>query len=189
MLKDFKKQELISAEILFKTKNLAINAVLILSFAILTGISAGLKVEIGPVPITMQTFVVLLSGVLLGSKRGAISQFSYLLGGLAGIPWFSRGGGSAYVLSPTFGYIVGFICSAYLIGVLTEKNWNKNIVETILVVLTSTIVLYIPGLLWLCKFVGASKVLAVGFYPFILGDALKIFLISSILFSKQKIRL
>ena len=82
---------------------------LVLSFAFLTGISAKLKIEIGVVPITAQTLMVLLSGALLGSKRGALSQLTYLLGGIFGIPWFARGGGMAYLMSPTFGYILGFV--------------------------------------------------------------------------------
>ena len=96
-----------------KTLSLVKDIALVLSFAILTGISAKLKIEIGVVPITMQTFAVLLSGALLGKARGAASQITYLLMGLAGIPWFSRGGGIQYILSPTFGYIIGFVLAAY----------------------------------------------------------------------------
>lgn len=158
-----------------KTFILVKDIILILSFAVLTGISAWLKIEIGPVPITMQTFAVLLSGALLGSKRGAFSQIVYLFFGLAGLPWFSRGGGMVYVLSPTFGYILGFVFSAYLVGYLTEKGWDRNIKTAIFAMLIGNIVLYIPGLLWLTKFVGFSRVLTIGFYPFIFGDLLKIF--------------
>ena len=101
---------------------LAKNVILILGFAVLTGISAGLKIEIGLIPVTMQTLVVLLSGILLGAKKGAMSQITYLLAGLTGLPWFSRGGGIIYIMSPTFGYILGFVIAAYLIGSLFEKG-------------------------------------------------------------------
>ncbi|MBZ9572166.1 biotin transporter BioY [Patescibacteria group bacterium] len=157
-------------------KSLIRNIVLVFSFAILTAISAKVKIEIGPVPITMQTFAVLFSGALLGSKRGFLSQATYLFLGLAGIPWFSRGGGIQYILSPTFGYILGFVFSAFLVGFLTEKGFDRNFKTAILAMLIGNIVIYLPGLLWLGKFIGFEKVLTIGLYPFLLGDLLKILL-------------
>ena len=164
-----------------KTLAFVKDIVLVLSFSILTAICAKLKIEIGPVPITMQTFIVLLTGALLGSKIGALSQITYLLMGLAGFPWFARGGGIQYILSPTFGYLLGFVWAAYLVGYLAEKGFDRNIKTAILAMLVGNIVLYIPGLLWLAKFVGWKNVLVVGFYPFVLGDIVKILLASSIL--------
>ena len=160
-------------------KNLSIikDLVLVLVFAILTGLSAQIKVEIGTIPLTMQTFIVLLSGVLLGSKKGALSQISYLFMGLFGFPWFARGGGMGYLFSPTFGYILGFISASYLVGLLNEKGWGKEIKKAILVLLIGETAIYLFGLLWLSNFVGFSKALIVGFYPFILGDFLKLLLI------------
>lgn len=165
---------------------LAKNIVQILSFAVLTGISAGLKLEIGPVPVTAQTLIVLLSGALLGSKKGSLSQLTYLAGGLLGLPWFSRGGGLIYIISPTFGYILGFVLAAYLAGLLFERGWDKNIRRSILAILIASFTIYIPGLLWLARFVGFSKVLTVGLYPFIAGDILKISLVTLILFFNSK---
>ena len=164
-----------------KTLALIKDIALVLSFATLTGICAKLKIEIGIVPITMQTLAVLLSGALLGSKRGALSQLTYLSIGLAGLPWFARGGGMAYIMSPTFGYIIGFVLAAYLVGYLAEKGLDRSLKTAILALLIGNIILYIPGLLWLGKFVGFGKVLAVGFYPFIPGDLLKILLAGTIL--------
>jgi len=160
---------------------LARDIFLILGFAILTGISAGLKLEIGLIPITAQTLIVLLSGALLGSKKGSLSQLAYLAGGLIGLPWFSRGGGIIYIMSPTFGYILGFALTAYLAGLLFEKGWNENIKKSVLAIVIANFAMYIPGLLWLVKFVGFSKVLAVGLYPFVIGDILKISLVVLIL--------
>ena len=154
---------------------------LILSFAIITGMAAKLKIEIGVVPITMQTLAVLLSGALLGSKRGALSQLTYLCLGLAGLPWFARGGGLAYLMSPTFGYIIGFVLAAYLVGYLVEKGLDRSLKTAILAMLVGNLVLYIPGLLWLARFIGFEKVLVAGFYPFIIGDLLKILLAGAIL--------
>ena len=161
-----------------ESKNLALakDIVLVLSSAILTGISAKLKIEIGVVPITMQTFTVLLSGAILGSKRGVASQLTYLLMGLTGVSWFSRGGGIQYILSPTFGYIIGFVFAAYFVGWLCEKGFDRKIKTAILAMLFGNILIYIPGLFWLAKFVGLKRVLLVGFYPFILGDLIKIIL-------------
>jgi biotin transporter BioY len=164
-----------------KTLTLMKDILLVLSFTLLTAISARLKIEIGTVPITGQTFAVLLSGALLGSKRGALSQIFYLLGGLAGIPWFARGGGIAYFMSPTFGYIIGFVLAAFLVGFLCEKGFDRKIETAILAMLVGNILIYFPGLLWLAKFVGWGKVLAVGLYPFIIGDTIKLLLAASIL--------
>jgi biotin transporter BioY len=154
---------------------------LVLSFTLLTAVSAKLRIEIGPIPITGQTFAVLLSGALLGSKRGALSQIFYLLGGLTGIPWFARGGGIAYLISPTFGYIGGFVLAAFVVGFLCERGFDRKIESAILAMLVGNILLYLPGLLWLAGFVGWGKVLAVGLYPFIIGDTVKLFLAGLIL--------
>jgi biotin transporter BioY len=148
----------------------------ILGFAFLTGVSANMKFEIGMIPITMQTFVVLLSGALLGSKRGALSQVAYLLMGLSGVFWFARGGGPLYLLSPTFGYIIGFVLTSFVIGFLCEKGFNRRLDMILFALVIGDILLYIPGLLWLSRFIGIEKALLVGFYPFIFGDILKIFL-------------
>jgi biotin transporter BioY len=154
---------------------------LVLGFTLLTAISAKIKIEIGPVPITGQTFAVLLSGALLGSRRGALSQIFYLLGGLAGIPWFARGGGIAYLMSPTFGYIIGFVLATFVVGFLCERGFDRKVESAILAMLVGNILIYLPGLLWLAKFVSWQKVLAVGLYPFIIGDAIKLLLAASIL--------
>jgi biotin transporter BioY len=170
-----------------KTLALVKDIALVLSFAILTGVCAKLKIEIGPVPMTMQTLAVLLSGALLGSKRGAFSQLTYFFLGLAGLPWFSRGGGIQYLLSPTFGYLIGFVLAAYLVGSLAEKGFDRSIKTAILAMLVGNIVLYIPGLCWLAKFVGINKVLTIGLYPFIPGDLLKLILAGLLLPSGWKI--
>ena len=152
------------------------DVILILSFSIVTAVCAKLKVEVGAVPITMQTFAVLLAGALLGSKRGALSQLTYLLMGLTGVPWFARGGGISYILSPTFGYLLGFVLAALSVGWLCERGFDRQVKTAILAMFVGNVLLYIPGLLWLAKFVGLGKVLSVGLYPFLFGDLLKILL-------------
>lgn len=157
-----------------KALEVARDVILILSFSVVTAVCAKLKVEVGAVPITMQTFAVLLAGALLGSKRGALSQLTYLLMGLTGIPWFARGGGISYILSPTFGYLFGFVLAALSVGWLCERGFDRQVKTAMISMFVGNVLLYIPGLLWLAKFVGLGKVLSVGLFPFIFGDLLKI---------------
>ena len=97
------------------------------------------------------------------------------------IPWFSRGGGISYLLSPSFGYIIGFVPAAYLTGWLCQKGFDRKIKTAIGAMILGNVLLYIPGLLWLAKFVGFGRVLEIGFYPFIPGDLLKVILAGAIL--------
>lgn len=147
---------------------------LICGFAFLTAMAAGVKLQIGIVPVTMQTFVVLLSGILLGSKRGAASQITYVSAGLAGIPWFSSGGGLPYLFSATFGYLLGFIIAAYVVGYFAERGWAKKIINLIAALFIGNVCIYSFGLLWLSRFVPQEHLLGIGLLPFIIGDALKI---------------
>lgn len=158
-----------------KSSIIARDIALIVLFSILTGLAANIKIEIGAVPITMQTLVVLLSGALLGSKKGALAQITYLCYGLAGLGWFSHGGGLAYILSPTFGYILGFILTAYLAGLIKERNINNPAI-IFSVLLIANLALYLPGLLWLSRFVALDKLMLVGFFPFVIGDLIKVLL-------------
>lgn len=154
------------------------NIVLVVPFSILTALCAQVKVEIGTVPITFQTFVVLLSGVLLGSIKGSLSQLTYILFGLAGLPLFARGGGLQYLLSPTFGYIIGFVPAAFIVGKLAEKGWDRRFKNSIFIMAIGNIIVYIFGLTWLVRFVPFNDVFKVGLYPFLLGDIMKIILAS-----------
>ena len=172
-----------------QTKNLKIakEILLIFSFAFFTAICAKIKIEIGIVPITAQTLGVLLSGALLGSLRGTLSQFLYLLLGLFGAPFFARGEGISYIFSPTFGYIVGFVFCTYIVGYLAERGWTKNYFLTFLAFILGNFFLYIPGLFYLASFVGFEKVFQIGLLPFIPGDLFKILLATYLLPTLWKI--
>ncbi len=162
-----------------RIQEIAKDAILVLSFSLLTAIFAQVSFWIGLVPITGQTFAVLLSGVLLGSIRGWLSQVVYLLVGLTGFPfWFAAGGppGIARLLGPTGGYLVGFIFAAFLVGWLTERGWDKKIKTAISAMFIGNVIIYIFGLFWLTNFVPFKGALTVGLYPFIPGDILKILL-------------
>ncbi|TET84101.1 MAG: biotin transporter BioY [Candidatus Nealsonbacteria bacterium] len=163
---------------------IAKDAILVLSFSLLTALFAQASFWIGLVPITGQTLAVLLAGLLLGSVRGALSQIVYLLVGLTGIPfWFATGGalGVARLIGPTGGYLIGFVFAAFLVGKLAERGWDKKIKTAILAMLIGNIAIYIFGLLWLANFLPWKGLLIAGLYPFILGDALKILLAGLVL--------
>jgi len=153
------------------------DAILVVGFACLTAAFAQISFWLGPVPITGQTFAVLLAGALLGSRRGALSQLSYLAIGATGIPyWFALGGppGIARLAGPTGGYLIGFVAVAFFVGWLAERGWDRRVWTAALAMLAGDVVLYVFGLSWLAHFVPGDTVLQVGLYPFIVGDLLKI---------------
>jgi len=153
------------------------DVVLVIGFACLTAVMAQVSFWIGPVPITGQTFAVLVSGALLGSRRGALSQLSYLAIGATGIPyWFALGGppGIARLVGPTGGYLIGFVAVAFVVGWLSERGWDRKVWTAVPAMLAGEAVLYVFGLAWLLHFVPADKVLQAGLYPFILGDLIKV---------------
>lgn len=136
-----------------------------------------------PVPVTGQTFAVLMVGALLGSRRGFFSVLLYLIEGSAGMPVFATArAGLPVLLGPTGGYLVGFLPAAYLTGLLAEKKWDRRVSSTILAMLLGNACIYAFGMLWLSCLMGINKsVLAVGLYPFIVGDIAKIALAAVLL--------
>ena|SRR5712691_9902788 len=156
---------------------LAYDAALILAGSLSIALSAQLafRLPFTPVPITGQTLAVLLTGALLGSRRGALAALAYLGEGLGGLPVFASGGGGlAHLTGPTGGYLGGFVLAALVTGFLAERGWDRRVGTTLLAMLLGNIVIYVPGLLWLSAFAGPDKTLGMGLYPFILGDLLKI---------------
>ena len=144
--------------------------------AALTAAGAYLAIPIGPVPIILQNLFIFLSGVLLGSKWGGASVGIYLLAGALGLPVFSGGvGGIGRFAGPTGGYLLGYLPAVYVIGVITEKTPNRVVCD-VLAMVCGGILIYACGVTWLKVLTGMTlaKTLAVGMYPFILGDALKI---------------
>lgn len=120
----------------FTTKDI----VLIPMFTALIAIGAFIKIPLPTCPLTLQWFFVMCAGILLGSKKGAISTLLYVLLGLIGLPIFTGGGGFWYVFQPTFGYFIGFIVCSFLIGIMAEKMMNLYAV-----CLIATVLLYIIG--------------------------------------------
>jgi biotin transport system substrate-specific component len=135
-----------------------------------------------PVPVTAQTFAVLMTGALLGAKRGGLAALAYITQGALGLPVFAFGGGFAVLLGPTGGYLIGFIPAAYVTGFLAQKGWDRRIGTTVLAMIFGNIVIYTFGMFWLSRLMGISKsVLATGLYPFIVGDLAKIALAAAVL--------
>lgn len=160
-------------------RTLVQNVLLVLFFAGITALSAQLSVKIGWVPITGQTFAVLLSGALLGSKRGAMSQITYLAVGAMGAPIFADYmGGPAVFAGSTGGYLIGFVPAAFVVGLLAERGWDRRVWATVVAMFIGSVVLYAFGLswlsIWLSRFSPDSSVIGVGLVPFLPGDAMKI---------------
>jgi len=172
-----------------KTAATSYDAALILGGSLLVGLSAQIAIPLTPVPITGQTFAVLLLGAMFGARRGCLCMLAYLAEGAAGLPVFALGqAGPAVLLGPRGGYIVGFVAAAYITGFLAEKGWDRRIATTILAMICGNIAIYTFGLFWLCCLTGINKsVLAVGLYPFIVGDLLKISLAAIFLPSGWKL--
>lgn len=129
-----------------------------------------------PVPVTGQTFGVLLVGAALGSKRGAASLASYLALGTFGLPFFAGGThGPDILIGATGGYLIGFVIAAYVIGLLAERGLERNMRTSIIPFLIGTIIIYVCGVTWLTVFLGSfSKALVAGLLPFLVGDAIKL---------------
>ncbi|MGB7876433.1 MAG: biotin transporter BioY [Anaerolineales bacterium] len=127
-----------------------------------------------PVPLTGQTFAVLLVGAALGSKRGAASLALYTLMGALGLPFFAGGAsGLAYLSGPTLGYLVGFVAAAYVVGLLAEKGLERSVRTSLVPFLIGTLIIYIFGAGWLTILFGVEQALALGVLPFLVGDAIK----------------
>ena len=154
---------------------------LMLAFAgsLLLWVSAKISIPFWPVPLTLQTLVVLMIGMAFGARLGAATVALYLLEGAAGLPVFSgtpeKGIGLAYMMSTTGGYLFGFVVAAGAVGFLAERGWDRNLSTTALAMLIGTVLIYIPGVLWLGMVLGWDKpILSWGLTPFLAGDALKL---------------
>jgi len=128
-------------------------------------------------------------GALFGARRGSLCSLAYVVEGAAGLPVFAHGrGGLAVLAGPTGGYLVGFIAAAYITGFLAEKGWDRRIGTTVLAMVLGNLVIYAFGLFRLCCLMGiGTTVLAVGIYPFIIGDLLKIMFAAILLPSGWKL--
>lgn len=158
-----------------KTVTLFRWGVLILVGSLFLAACAQITVWTVPVPVTMQTFGVLVVGAIYGWRLGAATVAAYLVEGAIGLPFFAGlTGGLPILFGPTGGYLFGFVAAAAVVGWLAERGWDRNILTMALAMLIGNVVLYVPGLLWLSTFFGWEKAIEYGLSPFMLIDAVKL---------------
>jgi biotin transport system substrate-specific component len=141
-----------------------------------------LPLPFSPVPVTGQTFGVLLVASLLGRVRGTAAVLAYLAEGVAGFPVFAgAAAGPAALLGPTGGYLAGFALGAYVCGGLAERGWDRTPLRAAASMILGNLAIFALALPWLARFVGAPNVWALGFWPFLPGDIVKIGLAAALL--------
>jgi len=156
---------------------------LVIAAAAVTGAAAQVSIPLPftPVPISLQTFTVLLSGAALGPIRGGMAMLLYLVAGMAGVPWFSeQQSGFDF---PSFGYIVGFVLAAIVVGALARRGADRSVLGTVWLMVLGNLVIYALGVAWLANSLGVDlpTALQLGAVPFLIGDALKIALAAGLL--------
>jgi biotin transport system substrate-specific component len=157
---------------------------LVLAGSLLIALAAQLQILLpfSPVPVTGQTFAVLLLGALYGSRRGPATVVAYLMLGAVGLPVFAGGAaGWARFVGPTAGYLVGFVLAAFAVGALSERGWDRRPWTTAASMTFGNGIIYLIGALWLSRFVGWEAVLSTGVFPFLAGDAVKLALATVLL--------
>ena len=160
-----------------RNRALLYDATLIIGGTILIALSAQIRflLPFSPVPVTGQTFAVLLVGALFGAKRGAATVLAYLTQGLAGLPVFAGGmSGAAYFAGPTGGYLAGFVIAAYVVGLAADRGWMRNALRVAIAMVAGNLAIYSFGAMWLAAFTGLPQAVAAGVVPFLAGDVLKI---------------
>jgi biotin transport system substrate-specific component len=157
--------------------------VLVFCGAAFVGIAAQIAIPLPftPVPLTLQTFAVLLAGAALGSLRGVASMGLYALMGVVGVPWFAEG--SSGFSTASFGYILGFILAAFIVGRLAERGASTTSIQSAALMVIGNLAIYAVGVTWLKFAIDSSwaTALSLGVVPFLIGDAIKIALAAGLL--------
>ena len=140
----------------------------------LLAISSKVQIPLTPVPVTLQTLVLLVMSMFLG-WRGAVGATSlYLFQGAIGLPVFAHGGGFIILFGPTGGYLFGFLIASLVVGYLAERGWDKSVVLTFTSMTVGTLIIYLFGVIWLSYLKDLNTALVFGLLPFITPDILKI---------------
>jgi biotin transport system substrate-specific component len=159
--------------------------VLVLAGSALLTVSAKMQVPFYPVPMTMQTFAVLVIGMAFGWKLGGLTVLAYLLEGAFGLPVFAgtpvKGIGLAYMAGPTGGYLVGFLMSAMTVGYLAERGFDRSVLTTLIAMVIGTALIFLCGYVWLSSLIGLEKAFQFGVLPFVWGGVFKIALAAAVL--------
>lgn len=168
-----------------RTSAITYDLFLILAGSLLIAMTAQLSFTIGPVPVTGQTFGVLIVGALLGWRRGGTAVLLYLFeGGVLNLPVFAGGTfGFQTFFGPTGGYLISFLPAAMLVGWLAEKGWDRHILSTVMAMIAGNVVIYLFGVPWLRTVLAVSwqDAFSFGLTPFLLGDLFKVMLAALLL--------
>jgi biotin transport system substrate-specific component len=168
---------MVMIEAVWPKPGIAREAALILGGSLFIALAAQFQIPLpfSPVPLTGQTFAVLLLAAIYGSKRGPAAVMAYLTLGLCGVPVFAGGAfGAATFLGSTAGYLVGFLPAAFIVGALSDRGWDRRAWSAAASMTLGNLVIYAVGAAWLSSFVGWKTALGVGVLPFLAGDAIKI---------------
>ncbi len=150
------------------------NILLILFGTLLLTVSSKIQVPFWPVPMTMQTFVVLIIAMAYGWKLSFLTLVAYLIEGSLGLPVFAKGGGHLYLIGPTAGYLYGMTIAAAVIGYFADLGYGKSIIKCIIPLLLGTIIIFICGIGYLSFIIGFEKAIIAGLLPFIPSELFKI---------------
>ena len=156
----------------------------VFAFSLLVALSAQIVIPVGPVPITAQTFAVLLTGALLGSRMGAAAIIIYLAEGAIGLPFFSAGrGGLGHLLGPTGGYLVAFPAAAFITGAFAEHGWDKRFFTAAAAMAIGSVIIMLSGWAWFSLVTNTPMAIAfkATVLPFLPGDVVKILLAAALL--------
>jgi len=163
---------------------------LVIGFSLLTALAAQVVIPIGPIPITGQTFAVLLTGALLGSRLGAMAMIVYLIEGASGLPFFSGGhAGLLHLMGPTGGYLIAFPAAAFITGAFAEHGWDRKFLTAAAAMAVGSLIILLSGWFWFSFVLRTSPALTffAAFLKFIPGDMIKIALAAAVLPSGWKL--
>jgi biotin transport system substrate-specific component len=163
---------------------------LVIGFSLLTALAAQVVIPIGPIPITGQTFAVLLTGALLGSRLGAMAIIAYLAEGASGLPFFSGGtAGLLHMMGPTGGYLFAFPAAAYITGAFAEHGWDRRFLTAAAAMAVGSALIMLSGWAWFSVVMHTSPLLTLyaTVIKFIPGDIVKILLAAAVLPSGWKL--
>ena len=161
------------------------SAGLVIVFSLFIAACAQFTIHIGTIPITGQSFAVLLTGALLGSRLGAIALIAYLIEGAIGLPFFAPGGapGLLRFFGPTGGYLVAFPAAAFIVGAFAEHGWDKRYVTAVAAMAIGSLIIFLGGWAWYAILTNTPPVAAfkIAVAPYLLGDVIKIALAAAVL--------
>lgn len=159
---------------IFPSRGILTYILLILFGTVLLTVSAKVQVPFWPVPMTMQTFIVFLIGATYGWRLALFTLLAYLFEGALGMPVFAKGGGLAYLLGPTAGYLYGMFLAAIVIGIFSERGFTNSYLQCFIVLLLGSIIIFALGVGYLGVIIGYDKAIASGLLPFLPSELFKI---------------